>query len=228
MGCWICGADKAETREHKIKRSDLKSQYTPTQEQPMYLYGEELKPRQLYGLNSKHLKFTNFICANCNNSRTQPHDNAWKIYSKSLLEISHAIKAPKNLRFNRIIPYNTKKHMRNVHLYFVKLFGCHIVDSDIPIEISSFSKSIMNETIHPYLHLSFGEFNENDSKIIGYTSQIECLEKSNIVAFATWFYQVGHLAVNVIYAITGEERLGLKNSWNPSRNSYKKFRYKLF
>lgn len=33
--------------------------------------------------------------------------------------------------------------------------------------------------------------------------------------FATWFYNVGDLAVNVMYALPGEQRQGLEVAWHP-------------
>jgi hypothetical protein len=38
--------------------------------------------------------------------------------------------------------------MLNVHLYFVKLFGCHIERNGIPLDITGFADAIMSYQAH--------------------------------------------------------------------------------
>ena len=45
------------------------------------------------------------------------------------------------------------------------------------------------------------------------------VESANIggrCAFATWFYVIGEIAVNVMYAEPNEKRQGLINAWHPA------------
>jgi len=101
--------------------------------------------------------------------------------------------------------------MLKIHLYFIKLFGCHIVTAKIPIDLAGFSSSIMNGKSHPNVHLRFCEIEQR----VG-MSNIEALIADNgDCAFATWFYEIENLAVNVMYASPGEKREGLVNSWHP-------------
>ena len=46
-------------------------------------------------------------------------------------------------------------------------------------------------------------------------SDIDTAQMDGKVAFATWFYNVGDLAVNVMYALPGERRQGLEGAWHP-------------
>ncbi|WP_298627003.1 hypothetical protein [uncultured Legionella sp.] len=123
----------------------------------------------------------------------------------------------KKVRCNKIFSYDTRRYMLNLHLYFVKLFGCHIVDNKMPINIESFSKAILDKKAHPDLYLSFGHFGISTNKYSG-CSEIQCdLLKNGEVAFANWFYQVGALVVNILYAIPGEHRYGLTDAWHPKK-----------
>ena len=57
---------------------------------------------------------------------------------------------------NRIFGADRVREMLNVHLYFVKLFGCHIAGNNIPIDITGFSDAIMHGKLHPRVYLKFG------------------------------------------------------------------------
>ena len=143
--CWICG-DNATAREHKTKRSDLRDVFgTPTQAEPLYLHNANTRNRPIRSVNAKILKSPSLICPNCNNARTQPHDRAWEQMSKSLRTRVQANALGAVLRVNRIFRYDTRREMRSVHLYFVKLFCCHIIEAGIPINITTFSNAILNE-----------------------------------------------------------------------------------
>jgi hypothetical protein len=145
---WICNLNKANSREHKTKRSDLLAVLgTPTQQRPFYYNDVQRRNRAVGSLDAKILKAPIRICADCNNARTQPHDRAWEHMSDRVR--SRRLTAGRWVRANRIFPHNTRKEMTNVHLYFLKLFGCMISEAkanghDVPIDIAPFSQAIMD------------------------------------------------------------------------------------
>lgn len=114
--------------------------------------------------------------------------------------------------------------MLNVHLFFVKLFGCQITESEIPIDIKSFSEAILNQRIHPNIYLSFKY--RKQTITIAENSNVDVFinEVTNEVAFATWLYCTGNLVVNIMYALPDEKREGLKSAWHP-RLGYKRFTF---
>lgn len=121
--CWICKENIADSGEHKTKRSDLISVLgRPTQEQPFYYHDLHRANRPVASLDAKILKSPFRICAHCNNARTQPHDRAWERMSDRLR--SRPLKVGQWVRANSIFKHFTKHDMTNVHLFFVKLFGC--------------------------------------------------------------------------------------------------------
>jgi len=217
MKCWICG-DDGTTGEHKAKRSDLRSVFgTPTQSAPLYFRSADVKNRRIGSLDSKVLKSPSRICANCNNARTQPHDRAWErmsgwIRTRNLVSLPGAI-----VRANRLFPYDTAREMLNVHLYFVKLFGCLIIEGAIPIDVTAFATAILKEKAHPHVYLKFGRAFTLDGKVMIGMSDLETATKTidGSCVFATWFYSVHDLAVNVMFAADGEHREGLVGAWHP-------------
>jgi hypothetical protein len=106
--------------------------------------------------------------------------------------------------------------MLGVHLFFLKLFGCLIAENNIPIKIEQFAQSIMQGVPHPKVWLAFWTSLHHPSiKHVG-CSQVETAQLAGRVAYASWFYVVDKVAVNVMYAEPGEHRKGLVHAWHPS------------
>jgi hypothetical protein len=215
--CWICG-DAATTGEHMTKRSDLRSAFgIPTQSNPLYLHDAERLNRRVGSLDAKVLKSPGRICPRCNNARTQPHDRVWERLSAALRTRTRAIAPGSVVRTNRIFPYDTAREMLNVHLYFVKLFGCHIAGNDIPLDISGFGNEIMNEKAHPCVYLNFGCGRTFAGQPMTGMSDmwLTPARPGASSTFATWFYDIGAVAINVMFAVDGEKRQGLVGAWHP-------------
>lgn len=103
--------------------------------------------------------------------------------------------------------------MRSAHLYFTKLFGCLVVEGGIPIDIAPLAEAITSGKPHPHLYLAFGQLTMPIEMVGG--SDVHTEQMDGKVVFATWFYSVGDLAVNVLYALPGEQREGLEVAWHP-------------
>ncbi len=214
MKCWICG-DEGSTGEHRTKASDLKSLFgNVTQRSPIYLHTDKKRNLKINSIKkSRELKSPSLICPNCNNARTATHDRAWQALSTYLRNKKPPIKRGDIIRLEKVFPGAVKKSMLKVHLYFLKLFGCAILDHNIPIKIAPFRDAIIQEKPHENIYLAFWS---GKGLGTGYSN----LESDNIAgrcAYAAWFYIVGTVAVNVMYAEPNEHRKGLVNSWNPKR-----------
>lgn len=217
MPCWICGKP-GDSGEHKTKRSDLKAVFgKPTQAQPIFYHDSSRKNRPVRSLDTKFLKSPDRICSYCNNTRTQPHDLAWQRLSEFLARQSK-IKAGKSLRCNRVFSDFTTQHMRETHLYFAKLFGCLILEGDLRIDLAQFATAILEDRAHPNLHLKFGRPSADPRISVG-RSDVWAWPPEGPVAFATWFYSLPHVWVNVMFALPGQRREGLVGAWHPTQGS---------
>ncbi|KAF7961341.1 hypothetical protein AWV80_34150 [Cupriavidus sp. UYMU48A] len=78
---------------------------------------------------------------------------------------------------------------------------------------------------HPHIYLAFGHLPLPVVAAGG--SDVHTAELNGQVAFASWLYHVGDLAVNVMYALPGERRDGLKVAWHP-RMGAKRLRFSRF
>jgi len=209
--CWICGED-AKTGEHLVKASDLRSEFgQASQKEPLYIHTKNKINQKLNSIKKGSIIKSNaLICACCNNARTAPHDKAWEKLSE-YIRSQKSLYSNQVIKLNKIFPGKTKTQMLNVHLYFAKLFGCAIKEFDIPIELTQFQRSILQGEAHPNLYISCGL---SEGMITGNTD-IQTASLKGKIAFATWFYVVGSLAVNVMYALPSEKRHGIDKAWHP-------------
>jgi hypothetical protein len=129
--------------------------------------------------------------------------------------------APGNLvRTNRVFRHDTSRKMLGVHLYFVKLFGCHIAGSGIPIEINGFSRAIMQQKAHPGVYLTFGLGRTFAGKPMTGMSHIHMWFTQSLSGrptSATWFYDIKGFSVCVTFAARGGE--GLVGAWHPRQGT---------
>jgi hypothetical protein len=219
--CWICNIKPANSGEHKTKRSDLLAVLgKPTQAEPFYYHDLEQANRLVQGLGAQILKSPIRICAECNNARTQPYDRAWERMSDRLR--GRRLKVGSWVRANRIFPYDTRREMKNVHLFFLKLFGCMLCEAkanghDLPIDIAPFSEAIMSGRPHPEVHLQFGRCDGT----IGRSNLHVWTSQPHGSVLAAWLYQLDTIAVSVQFVQAGrfEHRRDL---WHPKSQTSSK------
>ena len=137
MKCWICG-DEASTGEHRTKKSDMRAIFGHVrQTQPVYWNSASQRNQRVKGLDARVLKFNDVLCSLCNNERTQPYDHAWEVLSTHLRS-KPKIRGGDWLDLGRIFPGVVHRSVLRVHLFFVKLFGCLIVENSIPLDVGSY------------------------------------------------------------------------------------------
>jgi hypothetical protein len=221
MSCWICGSPDADSYEHIIKASDLKSLFGKvSQNNLVYANSNHVKNLPLRSIKKpSSLKFKTPICSNCNNNLTSHHDKAWQHLSEYLRFRNPLIKAKDYIRLNKVFANKSKQEMLGVHLYFVKLFGCAINDYGIQIDLSNLSKSILNNLANPNIYISFSISKYLSQFNMAGPSDIQCVRENNRVVYAQWLYTVGAINLTIIYAEPGQDRQGLINSWNPKMNT---------
>ena len=214
--CWICRVNDANAGEHMIKQSDLREIFgKPRRDQRFFFRDQEKPNREVQSLGSKMLHSPILICAHCNGTRTQPHDRAWEQMSHWLRNCQPPIRVGDFGRGNRIFRHDTKRQMRNVHLYFLKQLGGLVLESKgiIPIDVTPIADSIMTNRAHSEVYLQFGK---GDGAV---GRAVECLRLETGHVLACLFYRAGILTVNVIFAQTGGNWDALSTAWHSRRGS---------
>lgn|GEM_PF-683218 len=219
--CWICGKHPADTSEHKFKASDIRAKAPAvSQAKPIFLQRDSEATNDPIGsAKAKALTFPRSICAYCNNTLTQPFDVAWQ----KLSEYLHANWATivKRGRFDLSEPFpgGTRDAALQVHLYFVKLFGCKLKADSIPISLVSFSKALLTSTAHPEVSILIAD------KYIGavalsFESDVFTLRsvETKQIHGAVWAYVIQPVAIKVSYVKAGAPVIPPRGyPWHPSR-----------
>jgi hypothetical protein len=218
MECWICG-NEGKTGEHLIKASDLKSYFGEISEsRPVYHHSDEKRNVKIKSIKSDKLKSDALICANCNNNLSQPYDRAWEKLSSYLRKNWKKALIQEDVPLKEIFQDEIEHSMLNVQLFFVKLFGCRIIENKIPIDIKMFSQAFLNRKTHKNIFIYIEKWKSN--KNVG-MSEINALTFDNIPIFAHWLYIIDELVVNIIYDTKRINKKLLRKCWTPKNHGNK-------
>lgn len=218
MSCWICGK-KGDSREHLIKASDIKGYFgIVSKDSPVYTHNNFKRNIPICSTKSNRFKSKSLICQHCNNALTQPHDRAWELLSNYIIHNYPKNTPVKRINLSKVFPGRVNRELINIQLYFVKLFGCRIVDNGVPIDISSFSKAILNGCSHDEVYLNFCGTPTYKSKYAGITN-IQVIEDGKDPVWCEWIYTVGHLSVKVLYLKNTHKMGHSKKYWHPNNQS---------
>ncbi|CAM3221001.1 HNH endonuclease 5 domain-containing protein [Burkholderia ubonensis] len=217
MKCWICG-DEAGTGEHLVKASDLRNYFGPvSQKTPLFFHTSRRRNVRLGSVKADLLKSKALICNRCNSSLTQPYDRAWDRFSDYLRR--HFMPLP-NLGYvdlGRIFPHHTRCAAIYLQLYFVKLFGCRIIEEDIPIDIRPFANALLNAKTLESVTLGFAFLRDDTGKRSAGVTHIEGINVRGSTVCATWLYSVGELSVFVEYSTLPKKSKSVR-WWRPTRH----------
>jgi len=131
----MCGA-AADTREHRIKRSDLVSRFG---DQPFKHVGGVLhfvreEVREVQGPNSKLLTYESMLCQACNNVKSQPWDLAYERFERWLFEHETLVLARRFILFDDVFGVDgVSTGCPALYKYFVKAFGCRLADAGMTV-----------------------------------------------------------------------------------------------
>ncbi len=219
--CWICQQRPADSAEHRFKASDVRARLPwLSQGTPAYLQRDGRATNHPIGsAKAGKLKFKPTICAHCNDTATQPYDLAWERLSEYLHQQWRDIVRAGSFRLSR--PFRGRQHIGavNVHLFFVKLFGCKIVDDGVPIELARFRQSLRNRVPHPEVFLQIvNNPSIEESVLAAYDSEVHTMrDRGGQLDGATWLYQIAPVGVKVSWIRTGVPLELTGPYWHPSR-----------
>ena len=140
-----------------IKGSDLRSYFGDiSQKCPIFFHTKDKRNILVGSLKSKRFKSDALICNKCNSAVTQPYDRAWEALSIYLRSNWLDLLNSKKINLAKVFPGRVHKSMLYVHLYFVKLFGCRIVESGAPIDTRALSQALLNQKANKDIFIAFG------------------------------------------------------------------------
>jgi hypothetical protein len=216
LNCWICGA-KANSGEHKIKKSDLKVQYPEvSQKQPIYHKVNDDVKRPIGSIKAEGFKYPKSICSSCNGAKTQSHDLSWEKLSNFLSSHTTEIQGENVIDLTDVFESNLNENILNIQLYFAKLFGCKIVESGREFDLAEMSNAIRSNSEIPSLYIKLRYSENGKSKSYIASSDFEALIFDNgEFGYIHFYYTIGVFTVEILYCSVPEE-LDMKNYFLPS------------
>jgi hypothetical protein len=126
--CWWCGAP-ADSREHKLKRSDLVREFgsPPYHEERTLQRVSKDGSQAIHGPGSRLFKFEPSMCARCNDTRSQPFDRAWDTLTHFLVDNEQTILARQEIDLRSVFRSAWRDGSANVARYVVKHLTCRMV-----------------------------------------------------------------------------------------------------
>lgn len=198
--CWICNA-QANSGEHRIKKSDLKLSMSgqPSQSSPIYHRSNGEKKRPIGSLKAEALKFNKSICANCNGSLSQPYDYSWDTLSSYLSTAS--FNTGDELELNKVFGSDIDANSINVHLFFAKIFGCSVIESDLNLDLDMLAKCIKESDSCPHLYLKIRKSENGKTGSYCALSDIQVSrDRNGKFQYAHIYYTVGKYTVDIVYS----------------------------
>jgi len=220
MKCWICEAE-ADTHELLVKESDLGVFFKDVPpKRPIVLQSDKRRNHPLCGSKLNKLKTTNrVICRRCDEKKTDHFDHAWSDVLQYFQQHWSFIKKSRSVKLQKIFHEKHSKLSLSFHLYFVKLFGCRIMDENLPIDIKDFSKSVSEEKPHPRIFLNFFYRNlPSHSTLHVGPSSILRKENNGQCEEASWTYTLGELDIQIVW-FKNKPTLHQPKTWHPDQHN---------
>jgi hypothetical protein len=152
--CWICHEHPADSGEHVPKESDIAQLFGKNARLLKHVSGA--RARLVQAPSSREFHSVR-ICRLCNNTRSQPYDEAWRTLSKYLDRNWSTIRHSRRIDLGRVFPGATRRGREDLHLFFVKLTGCRALEAQMPIDLTPLSRALMRREACPLVYLAVGE-----------------------------------------------------------------------
>lgn len=133
--CWWCESAVADSREHKLKRTDLVRQFgrSPYKE---LISARDGRSRNIQGPNSALAKFKATMCEKCNNQRSQPFDLAYDQFTSYIHENEKHVLASRSVDLRAVYEGNWQAGRDGLLRFMAKHVGCRLAENDIEVPMS--------------------------------------------------------------------------------------------
>lgn len=125
--CWWC-KDKANSREHIFKKSDLKRVFGSTLNPPTssQIIEDGIRQRRVQGPDSRFVKWEANLCSKCNNSKSSPFDRAYDEFVKNMQPLFTQTMRDKSIDLRLIFGEDWKYRFNELLKYYVKHIACRL------------------------------------------------------------------------------------------------------
>ena len=223
MDCWICQVNVADSREHRLKRSDIESHVgSVSPDRPMFRHIPGSSPRRIASSRSEHFKFEATICHSCNTGKTQPYDLAWEKLSRFIGTRKIGLLASRRLFLKSVFPGSSKIDSERMQLFFIRILGRRCVEDLKDFDTAPFSECLATGNPLVGFHLNLGIISATSHDFRSALYSHLSLLKANIPGVYGAIgmrYQVGALRVDMLYAPGPDGDRTFPGFWSATRSS---------
>lgn len=134
--CWWCG-DRATTEEHRIKASTLRrvgrAEDGTTEPGSVFKKSSDYEGALRTIRKGAQVRWRRNLCADCNNSKSQPFDNAYDDFEAFLVEHFNEIAEWERLDWRNVYGNEWRTGAADLARYFAKQLACMLSTYDLPI-----------------------------------------------------------------------------------------------
>lgn len=134
--CWWCG-DVATTEEHRIKASTLrrvgKADDGTSRPSNVFKKASDFEGTLRTLRTGSQVRWRRNMCADCNNSRSQPFDLAYDVFESFLVSQFEVMADWTYLDWQEVYGDDWQVGARNLARYFGKQLGCMLATYDLPV-----------------------------------------------------------------------------------------------
>jgi hypothetical protein len=129
--CWWCQMRPADSREHKIKRTDLVRVHGRGELRGSRTLVVRSGERSTEHRSTKNdaLKFSPSMCAYCNNTRSQPFDRAYDEFIEWVLANDATVLAERRIDLTAVFAFDENGKAEDVLRFFVKHVCCRLAET---------------------------------------------------------------------------------------------------
>jgi hypothetical protein len=220
--CWICRSNPANSGEHRLKASDIRARVPNLGPgKGVFLQRGRATNDPIISPKARILKYPKSLCTSCNDTLTQPYDVAWEKLSKYFRESWGSIVKRGFIDLSKPFPGRTGAAALEVHLFFVKLFGCKIHEGGgVPIDLTQLSQALLTRTAHPEISLTIAADDVGRDLVVVQDSEVHTWQdRQGRIDCAVWLYSVPPVAVKVHYLRAGTPPRVVGRPWHPGRTA---------
>ena len=130
--CWWCGA-KADSQEHRFKHSSLRRVAGGKNPANVFKVSDNYAGTLISLSKGSQVRWPKNMCARCNNTRSQPFDNAYDTFENFAFSHSDEMGNWGRLDWAQIYGADWRTGATNLARYFGKQIGCMLAGQDLPV-----------------------------------------------------------------------------------------------
>ncbi len=151
--CWWCG-NIADSREHKLKKTDIERIYgTGSYQDKKLILRKNTSNLPLRGSKSDYMKFEKCMCKNCNNARSHSIDVDYTFFTDYIFKNTSNIFNEGYIDLTEVFGNQWEEKTKNIFRYLAKHVACQAATANY--EVSNNIIDFLNKETDSLIDINF-------------------------------------------------------------------------